>query len=346
MVRRTSLKSVLLKPLTLPGVAETLSALTRTNATIFMCHRFSVPELGVTGHNAAALRRSLAHLRKQRYDLISLRELFRRLWDGAPLKRVIAFTVDDGYFDHGQVAAPVFAEFDCPVTTFVATGFIDGKSWYWWDKLTLIFEGTRRTELRARLGGKEIVYRLTSTRERCAGNEDLNMQCQNASEADRLDCISNLSREAEVELPVTPPARFAPLSWAMARNLEKTGMTFGPHTVTHPVLSSTADAQAEFEIVESWRRLSAEVEQPVPVFCYPSGRDRDFGEREMEIVRHLGLLGAVAGQPREFSPAEFLKSSLLPYRVPRFGYRDSLPHVLQCVSGLEIMKSRIRRKSA
>lgn len=338
----TTLKAVLLRPLELPGVAKLLSSLTDTHAAVFMCHRFSVPELGVVGHDASVLRHCLAHLRKQRYSFLPLEELFRKLRDGVPLKRAIAFTIDDGYFDHGQIAAPIFAEFDCPVTTFVTTGYLDGKSWFWWDKLTYVFERTRRTELLTRLGDRQIAYRLDSPEARSAGSKDLSLRCQDASEADRLACILETSRAAEVELPAKPPANFAPLSWDTARRLEKGGMTFGPHTVTHPVLSTTSDEQAEFEITESWRRLSAEVAHPVPVFCYPSGRARDFGEREMGIVRRMGLLGAVSGQPGELHPADFQRSPTLPYRVPRFGYSDSLPHVLQCVSGLETMKSRLR----
>jgi Polysaccharide deacetylase len=232
------------------------------------------------------------------------------------------------------------------VTTFVTTGYLDGKTWFWWDKLEYIFERTKRTELPARLEDRQIVYRLDSLGARSAGSKDLSLRCQDASEADRLACILETSREAEVELPAKPPARFAPLSWDTARSLEKGGMAFGPHTVSHPVLSTTSDEQAEFEITESWKRLSAEVAKPVPVFCYPSGRARDFGEREMEIVRRMGLLGAVSGQPGELRPAAFRQSPTLPYRVPRFGYSDSLPHVLQCVSGLETMKSRLRGASA
>jgi peptidoglycan/xylan/chitin deacetylase (PgdA/CDA1 family) len=341
-----TLKVVLLRPLELPGVAKVLSSLTDTQATIFMCHRFSVPQLGIVGHDATALRRCLAHLRKRRYSFLPLEEVFRKLHDGIPLKRAIAFTIDDGYFDHGQIAAPIFAEFDCPVTTFVATGYIDGKTWYWWDKLEYIFERTKRTELPARLGDGQIVYRLDSLGARSDGSKDLSRRCQDASEADRLACILETSCEAEVELPGKPPARFAPLSWDAARSLEKGGMTFGPHTVTHPVLSTTSDEQAEFEMTESWRRLSAEVARPVPVFCYPSGRAKDFGEREMGIVRRMGLLGAVSGQPGELHPTKFQESPTLPYRVPRFGYSDSLPHVLQCVSGLETLKSRLRGASA
>jgi peptidoglycan/xylan/chitin deacetylase (PgdA/CDA1 family) len=333
-----SLKRLSLKPLLLPGVARTLSALTGTEACIFMLHRFSAPEWGVHGHDPAALRRNLAHLRKRGYDLISLKEVFRRLRDRESLKRVVAFTIDDGYFDHARVAAPIFAEFDCPVTAFVVTGFLDGKIWFWWDRLTHIFESTKRKQLIARLGNQTVVYNLGSAAERAEQCWDLNVRCQDAMEADRLTCIGELSLEAGVELPAAPPARFAPMSWDEARRLEKRGMSFGPHTVTHPVLTGTPDAQAEFEIAESWKRVSEEVAEPVPVFCYPNGRLRDFGDRDVAAIRRLGLWGAVVGQVGAIEADAF--------RVPRFGYRDSLPDVLQCLSGLELLKSRIRGPSA
>jgi peptidoglycan/xylan/chitin deacetylase (PgdA/CDA1 family) len=339
------LRRALVKALMLPGFAKAVSALTDTHATIFMLHRFSVPELRVHGHDLAALRQNLAYLRKQGYDLISLKEMFRRFREGGSLKRTIAFTIDDGYFDHARVAAPLFAEFDCPVTTFVTTGFLDGRTWFWWDKLTYIFERTKRTELRARLGNQEIPCRLDlePSTDICIKLSEL---CKDVSDADRVACIEGLSRDAEVELPEAPPPQFAPLTWDEARKVERLGMTFGPHTVTHPVLSTTPDAQAEFEITESWTRLGAELSQPVPVFCYPNGRLRDFGEREMRVVRNLGLWGAVIGLPGQLAPAQFRDSENAPFLMPRFWYDDTLSRMMQCVSGMEVLKSRLRGASA
>ena len=124
------------------------------------------------------------------------------------------------------------------------------------------------------------------------------------------------------------------MSWDAARRLESQGVRFGPHTVTHPVLSTTSASQAEWEISESWRRVSLEVTRPVPIFCYPNGRSQDIGEREIATVRRLGLWGGLMAQPGR------LDANLS--RVPRFAYSDDLIGLLQCTSGFEKVKSMLR----
>ena len=138
---------------------------------------------------------------------------------------------------------------------------------------------------------------------------------------------------------------FSPMSWDQARKLESSGMSFGAHTVTHPVLSTVSAEESGFEIRESWKRLTAEVREPVPVFCYPNGRRRDFGEREISTVRELGLWGAVTGHPGVIDPDTFCGSPEAPYLVPRFAYQGLL-HTLQSVSGLETFKVRLRGQRA
>jgi hypothetical protein len=195
-----------------------------------------------------------------------------------------------------------------------------------------------------RLGGQETVYRLDSADDRGTVATIVSFRCQDASQADRLACIADLSREAEVEVPTSPPAAFAPLHWDEARQLEKRGITFGPHTVTHPPLSSVSAEESEREISESWDRMRAELAHPVPVFCYPHGRRRDYGKREMAALGHIGLVGAVAGHADPFRPKDY---SLPPAicRVPRFPLQDDLLDVMQCVSGVSLLKTRLRKRS-
>src|SRR5580698_4753706 len=63
----------------MPVLPECLAAFTHSDATIFMAHRFRIPELGIAGHDPQNLRQTLAQLRKRRYDLISIEEVFCRI---------------------------------------------------------------------------------------------------------------------------------------------------------------------------------------------------------------------------------------------------------------------------
>jgi peptidoglycan/xylan/chitin deacetylase (PgdA/CDA1 family) len=328
-------------PLRVSGVAEVLASATDTQASIFMLHRFSSPVEGVQGHDPEVVREILSYLRKKRYDLISVHELFRRLRENEPLKRAVAFTIDDGYFDHASVAGPLFAEMDCPVTIFAVTGFLDGKLWFWWDKIQYICESTRRGVLTAKLGSREFSYTLDSADARLAAAHDVSWWCQDASREEIEVCVATLSQNADVELPSNPPRQFSPLSWDDARRLERQGITIGPHTITHPVLSSVTEETVHSEISASWNRVNEEMEYPVPVFCYPHGRRKDFGVREIEAVQQAGLWGAFCGYPLKFRADKFRLPPAI-CCVPRFAFQEDLTDVLSCVTGLEIVRARLR----
>ena len=340
----TSLKQLLLKPLLLPGFPALLKYVQRDCATVFMLHRFSDPERGIAGCDVSHLRRALAYLTRNGYELVSLVELFGRLGGQGPLARgAVAFTIDDGYVEQATVAAPIFAEFGCPVTTFVTTGFLDGKLlWFWWDQIEYLLRHAARRSLQVRLGDKLLDYRWENDKERARAQDDFTARCKLIPQADRPAAIAQLARAADVEVPAVPPAAYTPMSWNQVRECEQMGMTFGPHTVTHPVLSRSQSDVAAREIAESWARVRAEVRNPVPVFCYPYGWWADFGEREVAILRGLGFLGALAAEPGYAKALSFRRSEDERFKVPRFGFPDELPHMIQYVSGVERFKQLLR----
>src|SRR4051812_30876673 len=94
----TSAKRIFIKPLAVPAVARLLRSSIDSTVSLYMMHRFDSPDLGVSGHPLRALARSLAYLRKERFELVSLADLVA----GRTLDRKrpqIVFTVDDGYSD-------------------------------------------------------------------------------------------------------------------------------------------------------------------------------------------------------------------------------------------------------
>ncbi len=320
--------------------------LLRRRATIFMLHRFRMPDLGVEGQDPANLEAALAELRRRRYSLIDLRTMFTTLVEGRDFRvPAIAFTLDDGYLDQAAVAAPAFARYDCPVTTFVTTGFLDGELWFWWDRIEYLFRRTTRQACRVTLAGQVLDWAWQSTAERRRAQMDFTTRCKRVPDAEKHAAIDRLAGELGIALPSVPPPEYAPMSWDQLRACESRGMSFGPHTVTHPILSQTPDDQAAREIGGSWQRLSSETASAVPVFCYPNGQSPDFGPREVALLRAQGLLGAVVGEPGYADVAGFHRDPEQPFRVRRFSYPDEQPLVLQVVSGVERAKQIIRRET-
>jgi peptidoglycan/xylan/chitin deacetylase (PgdA/CDA1 family) len=311
---------------------------------IFMMHRVRQPDLGVEGHDLTDLRRLLGYLRQHRYELVSLEEVFRRLrGDGPRPAGCVALTLDDGYADQAELAGPVFAEFDAPSTTFVTTGFLDGHLWLWWDQIDYVFRHAVRPSLSFDLGEEEISCQWTNALERDQARDTVTARCKSLSDAAKHRAIAQLAAAAEVTLPTRPPDAYAPMSWDQLRRWEERGMRFGPHTVTHPILSRTDDEQSRRELTDSWARLRAEATQPTPVFCYPNGQWGDFGEREVTTLRELGLLGAVVGAPGYASVRRTSASPSAPFEVLRFSLPLDVLDLVQIVSGFERVKQILGR---
>jgi len=339
----TSVKRLIANTLASKGCGLLFRQLMLERATIFMLHRFDCPDVGIYGHDLGFLRSTLEYLRRNKYELVSLRELYVRLAHGArPIRSAVAFTIDDGYFDHAHVAAPIFAEFDCPVTTFVTTGFLDGQLWFWWDQIEYIFESTRRPRISLTLGPKNLEFQVNEPSRRAKGKADFTNFCKTLKTEDRHVAIVELASAAEVGIPICPPQRYAPMTWDALRGAEKRGMEFGPHTVTHPILAQSSDEQAATEVAESWGKLQQEAKNPVPIFCYPNGQFSDFGEREIQVARRAGMRGAVSGESGYFDRDHILRNSDEGFRVRRFAFPDDLTDVIQYVSGIERAKQVLR----
>jgi len=330
--------------LLVPGVPFFFRFARNNCATIFMMHRFTHNDRGIVGFDPTLLRKGLEYLRRNNYEFLSLTDMFKRMdGNGLELNGAVVFTIDDGYIDHAEIAAPIFAEFDCPVTTFTTTGFLDGKLWMWWNKIEYIFLNTARHSLEVNAGGKTVQYVLNGNGNRMSVLDDFINRCKVMDDEDKLKAIASIAENAEVDLPASPPLMYAPMTWEDARTCEKRGMTFGPHTVTHPILSRSTYEKSEWEITESWRRLCEEVRNPVPVFCYPNGQLSDFGPREIGIFKKLGLSGAVVGVSG-FAESQSHLDGDWSFKIRRLSYPENLSDLIQYVSGIERCKRRLRRQ--
>lgn len=271
-------------------------------AAIFMFHRFSDGGLG-GGTDATLLRTMLSTLRRQGVTFMRLRELAAHVEERRELPGPTAvFTVDDGYADYEQFAAPIFEGFDAQPTVFLVSEFVAGRQWCWWDRVTESFNRTRLREIVLTTAGTHHRYTMGHPLERGANARAFIETLKSVPDAERTRTLEMMSEWLDVGLPVAPPPAFAALRWDAVRTLERAGVDFAPHTMTHPMLSRVSDAQVRAEVLGSWRALQLELKDPTPIFSYPNGSPDSFGEREMAVVRESGMSGAVAFRRRYVDP--------------------------------------------
>jgi peptidoglycan/xylan/chitin deacetylase (PgdA/CDA1 family) len=114
------------------------------------------------------------------------------------------------------------------------------------------------------------------------------------ADAERRRVLDALPGVLGAVLPERVPEAYAPLCWDEVRLLHRSGVEFGGHTRTHPILSSISDpVQLRDEIVASRRRIENELQAEVPFFAYPNGKRGDLSDAVVQQVREAGFQAAV-----------------------------------------------------
>ncbi len=267
-MRDTPFKRLAIEAFHRGGGLDAVRWFNRRGLRILMYHHFSDP---------AALASQCAHIRRH-YNPVSISRVGRWLKIGEPLpENPVAITVDDGYRDFLTVAHPVFREYGIPVTVFVVTDFLDGKLWLWVDRVQYAYRRANRPYEESR----QMVESL-----------------KRLPNAERLSALARLSASLGIVLPSEPPPEYRPLFWDEVRRLAAEGVEFGPHTMTHPILSSISSvSEITREIAGSKRRLEDELGRPSVHFCYPNGSWHDIGEDALSAVRASGFETAVSTIP-------------------------------------------------
>jgi peptidoglycan/xylan/chitin deacetylase (PgdA/CDA1 family) len=87
------------------------------------------------------------------------------------------------------------------------------------------------------------------------------------------------------------------LSWEQVREMGRHGISFGAHTVTHPVLSRVDTDILRFEIETSRVEIEDKAALPVKTFAYPFGRKQHYPQSAPIILKSLGFACAVTTEP-------------------------------------------------
>ncbi|MCT4657181.1 MAG: polysaccharide deacetylase family protein [Cohaesibacter sp.] len=229
------------------------------------------------------------------YEWVHLHDIPKALADGESRKRFAAITMDDGYKDNLEIAAPIFQKHKAPYTVFLVPGFFDGFALPWW----IISEEVIRENA-------SISYRDAkgSVQELATGSMAEKQQAYKVlgdlyltMDQDRVfDALKELC-----ELNAIDPfaiCQQAFLSWEdVKRMIADPLCSIGGHTELHPSLARLSDQSVRKEMAAGLEQIAKHVGEKPRVFAYPFGFKSTAGSREFEIAKELGLDCAVTTRP-------------------------------------------------
>jgi hypothetical protein len=227
------------------------------------------------------------------------------------------------------------------VTIFLVSGFMDGELWPWDERLAYAIANTTRP--RIELASLRRSYELLTPASRLQAIQGLQNTCKGMpwELVDKL--LADLWVQTGVTPPNTPPDPDRAIGWSDARALERDGVEFAPHSVTHRIASQLTAAESEQEIAESVARLNAELVRPLPVYAWPTGRAQDFSQRDMLLAQKQGLLGAVSADPGYSDFKSAIRAPTSRYAIKRFAFAAQTDVNVQYGTGIEELKNRVRR---
>jgi len=315
-------------------------------ATIFMMHRIKTEYEFVDGHSVEFLRETLEYIKNNNYSFVSVNTLISNAINKkVPIKRAVAFTMDDGYKDQLELAAPIFIEYKCPVTIFVITDFIEKNKLPWDGIIKQCFNKYDKNKLSLKINGRMFDFKTSSNHDKLDGMRVFREYCRRLSEEDKKNAIDCLVKITGYDMEFDAINNKNSFAWDDARSIELSNyVDFAPHSVTHPIMSNLTNTQASSEIKSSWNKLKLELLNPVHIFAFPTGMNDDFKQRDINYLIDYGYDGALTAEPGYLDQRELTHSELAKFNIKRFGLPDNLLDLEQYCSGLEYIKDKYRKR--
>jgi peptidoglycan/xylan/chitin deacetylase (PgdA/CDA1 family) len=210
------------------------------------------------------------------FSPINLAQLDGYYYAGKPLpKNPALVTLDDGFANNYYHAFPVLREYDCPATIFLATGYIGNKREYWVEKLEYSIYKTAREMLKVSILGKEFILPLKAMNEKEFAYMAVLKYLKGGFNFSKVDeatrCICDylgfpspaISEDSE---------DYCFLTWEQIKEMQKSKISFGAHTINHVNLAFEDMSTAETEVQGSKLAIERELGVECSAFCYPFGR--------------------------------------------------------------------------
>jgi len=234
---------------------------------------------------------------RERMQPVSLAQIVAHIEGGTPLPPdAVAVTFDDGFADIYQHAFPILRTYEIPATVFIITGNVDSGEPFWFERVAYLMATLEPRSLHLdEIGealplGSDLPARRKSLRA-------LHAALKIVPNARRKQIFEQWAREFPDAANRGSHEIGWPMSWNQVREMAAAGIDFGSHTVTHPNLVQLSPENLAWELEESRRRLTDELQRDATSFAYPFGTRIAYSPDVVTAVEQAGFRIAMSYLP-------------------------------------------------
>lgn len=248
----------------------------------------------LTGEN---MERGLIALSRY-YRFISMDQAYAMLTGREKIHPFCAvLTFDDGYENNVTHALPIMQRLGIPATFFLATGHIERREPFWYDRLDYAIQHLRKDQhvnfLKKKFlffPGQEEELRFTFSALRQAVKEDYRHYSETMANVRSIAEILEKNADCRLSDVFEGDHFTAVMNWESVRHAAKQGVTIGSHTVDHVLLDHLDIDSARAQLFESKKLIESQLDISCHHFCYPNG---NWSEQVVDLVREIGFKAAV-----------------------------------------------------
>ena len=245
-------------------------------------------------------------------------------------RRFVAFTLDDGYRNNAEFAAPVFRKHDVPYTIFVTWGFVERSRTIWWETAEALTRAA--TQLHFDFGDGPETVPAGTPEEKTALFERLRSFVATTDEDEAIARID--AAAATCGIDADGIVGDLVMDAAELRALTRDPLVeFGAHTLTHVNLRRVDRNRLDRELAGSAEALERHVGRRPSTFSYPYGWARAVSRRETRAAAAAGFSVAVTTQPGVLDAKTMANPTALP-RISLNGYYQKSRYVKALISGI------------
>lgn len=317
----------------------------RRKAVVLMYHRVLTDEeysrnfcMGGIAVKTRTFEKQMKFL-KENFRILSPEEFLPRLQGRIPFEtKCCLVTFDDGWKDNFINAFPILKENKIPGLIFLSTGFIGSNRRFWQEHLIATLSALRlekcdpskKLDKRCSEGEKERIRKILGCDENAFREEiSLFVASQKKKKITQIEEMITLLDQGLDPSDGKEAEETVFLNWQEIGMMDKGGVRFGSHGVSHQILPLLETKEIEKEVSESEAVIESRLGNKIWAFSYPNG---DYNEKVLSAVNNHGYKIAFGTEPGPIASGD--NPFMLRRRNIHEDMTDSIPMFLARIAGL------------